>query len=760
LNKQISTDGANWFKFVGVPLPGDVYYRFTVSNDGETVLSTVSVTDPDVTPCALPASLAIGASDSCVVGPVSVTSVPTPNPFINTATADSASTNPVTSSARYGTKSLTIAKSADKSSFAAIGELLTYSYLVANNGGYPLFAPVTVQDDQSTDEDCPSVSTIGDLDNYLDPGENITCTATYTVSAGDMLAGFVTNLASASAEGVTSNTDSETVNSPGADLSITKTDNPDPVVAGQNLTYTITVNNAGPSNATNVVVTDTLPAGVTFVSTSGCAGDPNGVPTCNLGTINAGGNKQYTVTVTVNAGTTGTLTNNVSVTSNTADPNAANNSASATTTVNASADLSITKTDSPDPVIAGQNIAYTITVNNAGPSDAVNVVVTDTLPAGVTFVSTTGCAGDPNGVPTCNLGTINAGGNKQYTVTVTVNAGTTGTITNNVSVTSNTADPNNTNNTASQNTTVNTISADLSITKSDNPDPVVAGQNLTYTITVNNAGPSNATNVVATDTLPAGVTFVSTTGCTGDPNGVPTCNLGTINAGGNKQYTVTVTVNVGTTGTLTNNVSVISDIADPDAANNTASATTTVNEPSIFDPPSGFKTVNSAGYPELVWRMVWINNGNADAVTAVITDSIPANTTYVGGSLICTPQGGSQSDQCSYDSGNNRIVWQGTIAADPGALNETQAQNEVRITFRTTMNTSVTRVENQGCAQIPGGATECSDNPSTPASGDPTVWTKSTTPVAVPTMTEWGMIILLVFQGLMALYYLRRRVRI
>jgi hypothetical protein len=157
--------------------------------------------------------------------------------------------------------------------------------------------------------------------------------------------------------------------------------------------------------------------------------------------------------------------------------------------------------------------------------------------------------------------------------------------------------------------------------------------------------------------------------------------------------------------------------------------------------------------------MVWINNSNAAAISAVITDAIPANTNYVNGSLSCSPQGGSSTDQCYFDGGNNRIFWQGTVAADPGALNETQAQNEVIITFRTTMNTSITRVENQGCAQIPGGATSCTDNPSTPASGDPTVWTKAPAAVSVPTMTEWGFIILIILQGTAALFYLRRRLR-
>ena len=91
-------------------------------------------------------------------------------------------------------------------------------------------------------------------------------------------------------------------------------------MAGTNLTYTLTVTNGGPSDAQNVVVTDTLPAGVTLVSTSGCAEDPVGVPTCTLGTVVGGGNAAYTVTVAIDPGTAGTITNSAQVTTDTDDP--------------------------------------------------------------------------------------------------------------------------------------------------------------------------------------------------------------------------------------------------------------------------------------------------------------------------------------------------------------------------------------------------------------------------------------------------------
>jgi uncharacterized repeat protein (TIGR01451 family) len=120
---------------------------------------------------------------------------------------------------------------------------------------------------------------------------------------------------------------------PTADLLIGKSDDADPVLAGDSLTYTITVTNVGPETAQNVVVTDTLPAGVTFVATTGCAEDPVGVPTCSIGNLGAGGSAVFSIEVTVDGGTGGTITNNASVNSDTLDPNAANNSTSEDTTV-------------------------------------------------------------------------------------------------------------------------------------------------------------------------------------------------------------------------------------------------------------------------------------------------------------------------------------------------------------------------------------------------------------------------------------------
>jgi uncharacterized repeat protein (TIGR01451 family) len=245
-----------------------------------------------------------------------------------------------------------------------------------------------------------------------------------------------------------------------ADISVSKTDNPDPVDAGSTLTYTVTINNAGPDDAMNTVATDTLPSSVTFVSTSGCSNDPLGIPSCNLGTVAALGSKSYTITTTVASSATGpTISNSVQGFTSATDSNVFNNTSTQSTTVTTSADLSITKTDSPDPVATGQFLTYTVTVHNNGPSDASGVAVTDTLPALVTLVNTSGCAEDSGGVPTCTLGSIAAGGEKSYTIKVDVHA-CTGNLVNSASVSSSTSDPASGNNAASASTAVTAACSD------------------------------------------------------------------------------------------------------------------------------------------------------------------------------------------------------------------------------------------------------------------------------------------------------------
>ena len=325
--------------------------------------------------------------------------------------------------------------------------------------------------------------------------------------------GVVTNIAMATSTTVDpnsgNNTNSPVLTSvtPVADVGLGKS-GPASVLASSNLTYTISVTNFGPSSASSVVVTDSLPANVTFVSATGGGLNNSGVVNWTLGTL---ANGQITnLTVTVKAPASGSLTNVATLTSTTVDANLANNTSSPVlTSVTPVADVGLGKTG-PANVLANSNLVYTISVTNFGPSSASGVVVTDALPANVTFVSATGGGLNNSGVVNWTLGTLTNGQTSNVTVTVTAPA--SGSLTNIATVNTPTGDPNLTNNITPPVITTVTPVADVAIGKTGRRQSVLASSNLVYTISVTNFGPSSASGVVVTDSLPATVTFVSATG--------------------------------------------------------------------------------------------------------------------------------------------------------------------------------------------------------------------------------------------------------
>ena len=235
------------------------------------------------------------------------------------------------------------------------------------------------------------------------------------------------------------------------------------------------------------------------------------------------------------------------------------------------------------------------------------MVLTDTLPANVTFVSAVpsqGICNQASGTVTCTLGSINSGASATVTITAkpTLAAGGT-TITNSATVTSGVTDPDNGNNTSNQSTTVGSILvADISVSKSDAPDPVVAGNIVIYTVTVTNNGPSQATGVVMIDTLPANVTFGSASSSQGscsEASGTVTCSLGTINNGANASVTITVipTLTAGGT-TITNTAIAASGVNDLSLLNNAISESTTVNE-AVTAPPAEEPVITATPFPEV-----------------------------------------------------------------------------------------------------------------------------------------------------------------
>src|SRR6202030_3436367 len=148
-----------------------------------------------------------------------------------------------------------------------------------------------------------------------------------------------------------------------------------------------------------------------------------GTVTCTVATLASGASATFSINATAPA-TAGPITNTATVKGNEPDPNTANNTASATTTIVASADLSITKT-APVTATTSSPITYSVTATNNGPSPATGVVVTATLPAGVTFVSATSSQGtctNASGTVTCSVGNLASGASATLTINGTAPA--------------------------------------------------------------------------------------------------------------------------------------------------------------------------------------------------------------------------------------------------------------------------------------------------------------------------------------------------
>ena len=321
-----------------------------------------------------------------------------------------------------------------------LGTPNTFMFAFAGVGGDPIFAPNAVDDTLTTPEDTSGMVNV--LANDTDPdGDPLTvtewtqgmhgtvsCTAagqcTYTPTADFFGSDSFTYTISDGTGGTDTATVHVTVTPVAeANLSITKTDAPDPITVGQNLTYTITVGNAlGPDAASGVVVSDTLPAGVSSVSATPSQGGPcTGTTTisCPLGTIASPGSVTRTIVVTPTVANPA-LSNTATVAATTADPCPATTAPRPRrrSTRAGSANLALTKTDSPDPVLVGGNLTYTLTVTNSGPDAAAGVTITDTLPTGVSFVSASAGCTNASGTVTCTIGALANGANAVRTIMV------------------------------------------------------------------------------------------------------------------------------------------------------------------------------------------------------------------------------------------------------------------------------------------------------------------------------------------------------
>lgn len=419
-----------------------------------------------------------------------------------------------------------------------------------------------------------------------------------------------------------------------SDDAITNSASPNPVIAGNNITYTQIVTNNGPAASPNIALTENLPANTTFVSASGPAGwtcSGTTTITCTAATLASGSNATITVVVTVIAGTAaGTVISDVvSVASGVEDPNTSNNTATANVTVATAgqSDLAITSSASPNPVSDSNNISYTQSVVNNGPAASGTATFTDAIPTNTTFVSFTvptgwncGATIPPVGgtrTISCTIASLAVNATASFPLVVKVNQGVTpGPPMSPISNTANinvpcsaVTDPNCANNSVTTSVYVaSATEADVAITKTASPEPVNQGTNLTYTLQVTNNGPAVAQGVTVTDQLPGEVSFTSVSTTQGSciytaATTTVSCSLNSISVGGFALVTINVSANTFSSSTLSTNTATVSATTnDPNLTNNSSSAISTIQSPTAVQLASFRATPRQGGGVLLEWK--------------------------------------------------------------------------------------------------------------------------------------------------------------
>lgn len=644
---------------------GQIQWSIAVTNNGPSDADNVTITDAlptgfsfvsvdDATNCSAPANtvnclfptVTNGSTVTVVITADIDSDLADGSIHTNTATAASDSSEPVSATEDTSVQresDLGITKTSDGAVVAGTNQ--TYTIEVTNNG------PSDAANVVVTDALPAGISFVSDsLSACSAAGAVVTCNlatlADQAVLSFDLIVAVsddatnpTVNVVKANSDSTDPTTDNNTADDSTditfeADLSMTKSAEPDPATPGEEITWTLVVTNSGPSIANNVVVTDILPSGTTFASASTGCSHTAGTVTCSAVSILSGAQATFTITAALDSSLTGSVTNTASVDSDTPDPNPDDNSATDETPLTPSADLSVLKESSADPVTAGEQMTYTIVVSNSGPSNAANIVVTDVLPAGLTVV-----AADPSGdcsvagqSVTCSASSLAVNADYVVTLVADLNEETAqgSTITNTASVSSDTPDPDPDNDSSTEETSV-AKSADLEITKAVGVTTVSAGQQLIYGVTLANNGPSSATNIVITDTLPAGVVYNSaqSSASCAEASGVVTCTSPVLNSDQTIVFNIVVDLpsSLLDASTLVNQIAVTADESDPSPDNNEDTdeiTLTNLADLSIVKDTDGFVVAGQS----IAWDLNVFNSGHSDAVNVVISDTLPAGTTF------------------------------------------------------------------------------------------------------------------------------------
>ena len=402
-----------------------------------------------------------------------------------------------------------------------------------------------------------------------------------------------------------------------------------------NAMYTISVTNTGNFDATNTELTATLPEGLTYVSATDEGTESDSVVTWNLGTIAIGGSRSVDLTAQGTSVGEQTITYQARSSEGLGDDDT-------TVTEVIRGGLEVTKTG-PAQANLNDNVTYTIEVIGTGTGASTGIQLVDTIPSGMSLVSS-----DPEGTRTDNqlsidLGTLNPTETSSISVVLQVNQ--TGSWTNQVAVSSTEGA------TASAEATTTVVRPALTITKIG-PETALINEIFAYTITVSNTGTGVAENITVTDTLPEGTEHVGSlpAGTVAEDGSTVTWSIGSLDP--DRLSTITLTLRGTTAGAKVNTASATADRVDTEPQ---SQVTTTVLVPDITVGKIG-RTALFVGN-QATYTLTATNTGEAPLTNVTITDTFATGMSYVESS----PEG-------TIPEGGNTVTWVvGDLAIDEEA---------------------------------------------------------------------------------------------
>lgn len=506
-------------------------------------------------------------------------------------------------------------------------DMIEYTIVVVNNGPDKSFnvtvgdlLPDGVKFISSTGQYNPDTGVwfVGDLD----ANESVTLKIVVQVIKVGNIINNVNVTGTGHDSNLTNNNDSVSVNVPESVLlNITKVANSTIIVAGENVGYTVVINNYGPSVASDVVLKDIFNSnellnlqyslnGVDWFNYNGSV---------SLGDINVGADVTVYFRAKVNGSVRGDVLNIVNITTSVDDARG-NFTANETVNVIANTTLAVIKDAEIKALNPGDTAHFVITVIAGGSSDSLNVKLEDILDAGLLDVKSAtyriNGGNLTNYTQIISLGNMHTGSKIVVDIYAAILSTTGQDIFNCVNVTSDEHPEGNT-----SNTTIHVNIADLEIIKIVNNATPNYGDEITYTITVRNNGPDNSTNIKVSEVLADNFKFISANASKGYydlTNGVWAVG----NLTNNETAKLVITVKIVKTGFIQNNVSVNGTGFDPNVTNNNATVNITVPQTADL---SVVKIVNvdrvSVGN-RITYTIVVKNNGPDTALDVYVVDKL------------------------------------------------------------------------------------------------------------------------------------------